>query len=260
MNQLQLLPRIPPAVARKLGHYVYVYVDPADESAFYIGKGQNGRALVHLKADERRRIFRRIRVIRAAGNEPRIDILSHGLPDAATALHIEAAAIELLGIDNLANAVRGWRSGDLGRAPLRDVVAHYTRKPPVFKEPAVLIRINKLYRCGMSEQALYDATRSAWRVRENQAEVKLAMAVFHGVVREVYRITGWLTAGTTFNTRYGGRRKNRPGRREFVGVIAEGSVRRRYLHKFVGDHFSFGNQNPVRYVFPTPAATRARRP
>ena len=42
------IPRIAPAVARKLGYYVYLYVNPIDESIFYVGKGKGGRALAHL--------------------------------------------------------------------------------------------------------------------------------------------------------------------------------------------------------------------
>ena len=66
MSSTALIPRIPPAVARKLGHYVYLYVDPTDDSVFYVGKGKNGRALAHLRADEKKRIAKRIRKIKAA--------------------------------------------------------------------------------------------------------------------------------------------------------------------------------------------------
>ncbi len=102
------MPRIPPAVAAKLGHYVYIYVDPRDNRAFYVGKGQNGRALSHLKS-ERGRMATRLRKLRASGVKPRVEILAHGLPDAATALRIEAAAIDLLDVP---------RRGTPGHTPL----------------------------------------------------------------------------------------------------------------------------------------------
>lgn len=70
-----IVPRIPPAVARKLGYYVYLYVSPVDGSVFYVGKGKNGRALAHMRADERKAIAKVIREIRATGEEPRIEIL-----------------------------------------------------------------------------------------------------------------------------------------------------------------------------------------
>ena len=44
----------------------------------------------------------------------RIDILRHGLTP-EEALVVESAAIDLLGLDDLANRVRGQHSRDLGR-------------------------------------------------------------------------------------------------------------------------------------------------
>jgi hypothetical protein len=65
-------------------------------------------------------------------------------------------------------------------------------------EPAMLFRISRTYRPGMSDAELYEATRGIWVVpgprRDN---AKYAMAVYQGVVREVYRIDGWYPAGTT---------------------------------------------------------------
>ncbi len=198
------VPRIAPAVGRKLGYYVYLYVDPTDGSVFYVGKGKNGRALAHLRADERKAITKRIRKIRASRQEPRIEILAHDLGSAEAALKVEAAAIDLLGISNLANVVRG-HGVKFGRLPLEEAVAHYTKRKANIREAAMLVRINKAYRYGLSDVELYDATRSAWRVGENRDRVDYALAVFEGVVREVYRITGWVAAGSTFNVRRNGK-------------------------------------------------------
>jgi hypothetical protein len=238
---------IPRAVAEKLGHYVYVYVNPLDDSVFYVGKGKGSRALSHLKADEKRRIHQHLKEIRAAGKEPRIDILAHSLPDSETALKIEAAAIDLVGIENLANRVRG-HGAKFGRMPIRELVAYYTRSPANIREPAILIRINQLYSFGMTDAELYDATRCAWNVGPRREKAQLAMAVYDGVVREVYQITSWLKGGTTFNARWNGRRHDRGKRWEFVGVIAEDKVRDRYRNRFVGDRFPPGAQNPIAYV------------
>ena len=58
-----------------------------------------------------------------------------------------------------------------------------------------LIRINELYRGGMNETELYDATRGIWKVGEERVKAKYAFAVFEGVIREVYEISQWLHAG-----------------------------------------------------------------
>lgn len=238
---------IPRAVASELGYYVYVYVNPIDETVFYVGKGKGGRALTHLRSAEKRRIQQHIGEIRAAGVEPRIDILAHSLPDAQTALKIEAAAIDLLGIDKLANAVRG-HGVKYGRMPVKQLVAHYDRRPAKISEPSLLIRINRLYRYGITDIELYDATRSAWVVGPQRSKVELAFAVYEGVIREVYRVTAWLPAGTTFNQYFQGRQHGRPGRWEFVGVVAEDAVRTRYYNRYVGHLFPRGAQNPIAYL------------
>lgn len=249
---LRNVPTIPPAVASKLGFYVYVYVNPLNDSVFYVGKGKGARALTHLDASpqEKRRIATLISEIRAQGVEPRIDILAHALPSNTAALQVETAAIDLLGVESLTNAARGWGSTKFGRRPLSELTAHYLRRPANIREPAILIRITKLYRFDMSDVELYDATRSAWKVGIKRERAELALAVFEGVVREVYAITAWLPGASTFNSvqadEAGEARRRR--RWEFVGTIAADDVRRRYINRYVGHLFTKGAQNPIAYV------------
>ena len=86
-------------------YYVYLLVDPRNNTVFYVGKEKGNRVLAHLKGNghAEREKAKIIQGIRADVQEPRIEILAHGLKDAATALRIEAAAIDLLGITNLTN-------------------------------------------------------------------------------------------------------------------------------------------------------------
>ncbi len=241
------IPAIPSSVAPKLGFYVYLYVDPRDESVFYVGKGRGARAVAHFRDENKKAVQDVLKELEAAGLEPRVELLAHGLTDGATALRVEAAAIDLIGVQALANAVRGHYT-KFGRAPLEEVVALYSQRKAEIKEPSLLIRINQLYRYGMSSAELYDATRSAWLVGERRDRVALAFAVYEGVVREVYRVTGWHPGGTTFNVRTAGRVADRPDRWEFVGVIAEPAVRDRYINRYVGHHFPPGAQNPIAYL------------
>ena len=245
---MRVFPDIPRAVRRKLGHYVYLYVNPLDNSIFYVGKGRGQRALAHLDNTDKREVAKIIRRIRKAGKEPLVEILAHGLPSEKVAFQVESAVIDALGVAGLANIVRGWRSRKLGRTPLRELVAQYTRKRASIREPSILIRISHAYEFGMTDSQLYDATRSGWKVGATRERAEYAFAVFEGVIKEVYRISSWVHAGTTFNHRYSGRAKTRPGRWEFVGVIAEEKVRRRYLDRFVGHLFSRGAANPISYV------------
>jgi len=80
--------QIRPEVADRLGFYVYLYVDPRDGKAFYVGKGQGSRALAHLSASAESRKVARLRELAEAGLEPRIDILAHALRDEETAFRI----------------------------------------------------------------------------------------------------------------------------------------------------------------------------
>ena len=57
-------------------------------------------------------------------------------------------------------------------------------------EPAMLIRINELFRDDISASELYDATRSSWKVSLDRANnVGYALSVYKGIVREVYLVT-----------------------------------------------------------------------
>lgn len=243
--------KIPAAVAEKLGYYVYLYVDPITDQIFYVGKGKGSRAFSHLDKNlaEKRAIKHRIQKIRDAGEEPRIELLAYCLDNEQVALQIESATIELLDIKNLDNKIKGFRGSKLSRMPLDQVIAHFNHKPVGIKEPAVLIRINQQYRYGITAQELYDATRSAWRISEDKrVKVQYAFSIFEGVIREVYKINGWFEGGSTFNNRYEGFDVNRDGRWEFVGVLADNKLRRKYINHYVGDYFKVNNQNPIFYV------------
>jgi len=116
-------------------------------------------------------------------------------------------------------------------------------EPVSVEHQAILITINQLYRTGMSNEELYEATRGVWRIGPRRNEAEYAMAVYQGIIREVYKIESWHPAGTyTYNTRPQ-KDVNVAGRWEFVGSIAY-DIRDYYVGHFVG----MGGQNPIKYA------------
>ena len=233
-----------PEVRRKLGHYVYLYIDPLSDEVFYVGKGVGDRAFSHLDDRSDSEKWKRIRSIRRAGREPSIELLAHGL-DGRTADRLEAAAIDVLDKQKLTNVVSGKGSGVYGRMTVEQVRAHYSGKEVKIKHPCILIRINRLFRYGLTPVELYDATRGIWRVGPEREKATFALAVFGGVVQEVYQITAWFRAGSTLSSREGDFKAR--GRWEFVGRLAPPEVRNRYRLKSVRRIFPQGAQNPIRY-------------
>jgi uncharacterized protein len=229
-----------------LKHYVYVYVDPTTDEIFYIGKGVGNRAFTHLARSDRSRTTAKIRALRRQGLAPRVDILVHGLPDDRTARKIESAVIDVVGVRQLTNEVRGVESTAFGRMEAGELSAAYSRRRVDVREPAMLIRISRRYRHGMTPIELYDVTRGVWRCGPDRAKARYAFAVFDGIVKEIYEIERWFPAGRTFSTR-NPRGVRNAARWEFVGRRAPERMRARYLNRSVQHHFR-GSQAPFVYV------------
>jgi uncharacterized protein len=229
-----------------LGQYVYLYLDPETKQPLYVGKGTGNRCFTHLQRPDGPLSMSLARIKRL-GLQPRIDILKYGLSD-QEALLVEQTAIDLIGITSLANRVRGHGSKHGSRANVDDLLMELDAEPVVVAHSCVLINIAKNYREGMSPQDLYDATRCAWKVNP-QRKPHFALSVFRGVVREVFEIVEWHDGGSTMKSSdRDGRPHARPGRKEFVGRIADDAVRNRYVGKSVQKYLPRGTQNPIRYV------------
>jgi uncharacterized protein len=237
--------RIPAAVAAKLEAYVYLLVDPRDGQVFYVGKGRGQRCLDHLNILDDSSKSTQIRDIRAAGLEPRIDILVHGLDD-DSALRVEASVIDVLKLETLTNRVRG-HGVEIGRARLQDVIDVYSSEPVTILEPTLLIRINQLYRFDMTPTALYDATRGVWKIGPRREQAKYACAVYQGIVREMYEILAWFPGGSTMNSRPH-ENVHAPDRWEFIGNLAPDGIRRKYVGQSVAASFPKNTQNPFVYI------------
>jgi hypothetical protein len=112
-------------------------------------------------------------------------------------------------------------------------------------ERALLIRINQRYYDGISAAELYDVTRGVWRKNRKFEDAEIALAVYKGEVKVVYRIEAWHIAGTTPYQTRGYDDVYDPDRVEFTGKVAEPSIRRKYLGQSVKKYFKYGNRSPV---------------
>ena len=251
---------LPAEVAERIGpYYVYVLVDPRDDSIFYVGKGTGGRLLAHgdealLRtgpAGQSGKVAR-IREIREAGLEPRIDVVRHGL-DEDQAFHVEGALID--GVDGLTNVVRGHGTAQ-GRLSLDELKRRYGATPvPDGAPPALCIRLGawrdqveeietgtfregRGFREDMTPEQLVDSTRAWWaNISPSEVErrgVRHAVAVHRGITRGVMEIGTWIQRGH---------------RRAFSAVaVTEGPVYDVWvgpLGRFV--EFKPGSQSPVTY-------------
>ncbi len=109
-------------------------------------------------------------------------------------------------------------------------------------DPVMLIRINRLYRPGISSDDLYEVTRRAWKVGTRREAARIACAVFEGVVREVYEIGEWGKALPREGESWKGQRW------EFLGKIADEPIRSKYLGRSVKPYLTRGARNPITYA------------
>ena len=241
-----MLSHFPEGVAEQIGWYVYLYLDPRDGVIFYVGKGEGDRVFAHLEEQSDSQKAHRIKEIRNAGFEPRLEILRHNLPDENAAYLLESAVIDLLGIPPLTNRVKGHDSGAFGRMTIAQIVGEYNLGNAEIDDPVLLIRINQNFRHGMSAIELYDNTRGIWKLGERREAARYALAVYRGVVREVFRIESWHPAGSTPYTERDEDLTD-SAKWEFVGEVAAEEIRQKYLFKSVKDYFPFGFAGSVKY-------------
>ena len=240
-----MITKFPPSILAELKHYVYIYSHPITGEVFYVGKGKGNRVFAHLKDESESDKTKFIKRLKEEKLEPKIEILIHGLETEETALRVEAAMIDLLGRDNLTNIQKGYKSRTYGRLNIRQIISMYQREPIEVNDKAIGIRINSLYYPTIPRHELYDVTRSQWRISLKRAEqVDFAFAVYQGIIYEVYRVSSWHDAGSTFNSRIDDKIE---GRYEFIGDIAPEDIRSKYLYKSIAHYFKRGNANPIYY-------------
>lgn len=116
--------------------------------------------------------------------------------------------------------------------------------------PALLIRISREWRGGLSQEQLYERVRRYWRIRPERRATppQLAYGVGDGVIRAVFAITGWETYDMAVEAKRSDRLDLSPhGRGERIGFVGEWCDDLAYL---VGARLVDPpkGQNPVTYL------------
>lgn len=223
-------------------YYVYAFYDINDLSKkpFYIGKGKSARCLDHIKNPDDSPKSARIKEL-LASNSLGIDILRHGM-DEPTAKLVEATCIDLLGVGELTNKVRG-SSSLMGRITI-DALQHLLLKEETEIAPehaGLAFLLNSTYKSGMSPLELYEATRGTWKNVPKDDRLNFAYATYGGLIMEVYEIQCWVKAGSQ---QYFTRVMNKDPetkRVEFVGRIAAKEIRELYVGKLIKKSRSHGS-------------------
>lgn len=187
--------RITPAIAERLGCYVYVFrrhkdLDPK-QPVIYIGKGSGSRSETHLDGSHNEGLDREIQRVRAAGKNPdeMIEIIRFGLKE-GDAQSLESVLIDhYWGSEHLLNEKRERLPGDEGGAFLQ-IVEELRGKPATIREPGVLVWINEFWERGMSEPDLQKYSRGYWRPLSEDVRhrAKYLFAAAGGVIRGAWKI------------------------------------------------------------------------
>jgi hypothetical protein len=173
----------------------------------------------------------------------RYELLRFGLTS-KEAFEVEAAAIQLLGLKELLNAIAGHHVQTCGRMSV-DVAASLFDAPPAppITEPTLLIKIPQLWYPGIPEEELLEVTTGWWVLSARRRHARYAVAVQHQVIRQVYEITdgtwrlqgpgdrGWTATG---KPRWG-----------FDGTIAADMAQ--YRNTSVRHLYKKGEASPVKY-------------
>jgi hypothetical protein len=231
---------VTPLTNENLGHYVYTLIDPRSKKVFYVGKGSGSRIYAHVAGQISGKVRLTpknliIKEILDSGLQVSHEVVRHGLTE-DQALLVEATLIDVYGRENLTNEVDGHHTDIYGKRTIEELELQYGAKELVPKHNLLLIRINRAYKRGMGEKALYEATRKHWKIGKRAESFPYVCCVYDGIVREVYEVKEWYDSVEV------------PGRREFTGKKAVPEIRDHYYHTSVKHLMKQGAQSPYLYV------------
>lgn len=239
---------------KALGYYVYMLIDPRDDKPFYIGKGKNNRVFDHIQGaiknpNDNRDKYDKIREI--GPDKVKHVILTHGLASEAEAYRLEALYIDLMKYVGfpLANEVSGHHIEQSGIMTADEITRMYNaERLDRIGDDCIVININAMYNRADGPEAIYKATKEAWKIGKNRLPyIKYVLSEYRGLIIEVFKVKEW----------YGVKRISHPKDKTkqgkeytaygFIGEIAEEEVRKLYMNKSIADRKIQGRANPISY-------------
>lgn len=241
-----------------LGHYVYVLIDPLDDSIFYVGKGTGNRVFNHVNAVAKgecskntpkiERIEEILNRSDETVNRVRHCIVHHGLTN-EHALLVESVLIDLLHHNTKFNlqdsALTNVQSGldsNRGIRTTEELETFYNAEDAQFgpKEKVLALNISNI-NCNIDERI-----KRYWVVdiaKASQADYILAS--YKGFVVGVYKDVKWSPVGKKY---------------EFEHTrVCNGEFYDRVFHKKLPQRKG-GQQNPVWYIHGWNTKEEGKRP
>lgn len=230
----------------ELHYYVYVLVDPRDNTIFYVGKGIGNRifAHVHCSLDETLESDKLniIRNITTSGNSVKHFIVRHGLTENEAFL-VESVLIDFLSypsfmsVRKISNIQAGHQQRFKGIKTVDELEALYACKPikvEDIRHNLMAININKTYRLKTEYHPnIYEATRKSWKVNEHRLnDIDYVLSEYKGIVRAIFKPERWIKDGNRW---------------QFEGVeVHDHELTDLYLNKYLPERKK-GSMSPVRY-------------
>ncbi len=159
---------------QKLNYYVYLLIDPNTDEPFYVGKGVENRVFAHvncaLDTETENDKYDEIRRIQNEGNQVKHVIVRHGLSN-ETALEIESSLIDTFKfIPQFSKFIKGNIQGGVasierGFMSTDEIKRLYNAvELNEIGDDCIIININRTYKRGLGEDAIYKATKETWKI------------------------------------------------------------------------------------------------
>jgi hypothetical protein len=244
---------------QELKCYVYFLKDPLEKTPFYVGKGTNNRVFEHLdcviKDEGKSDKLDKIREIIQRENDNVVEhiIIRHGLTEKEAYL-VEASMIDFLEYLNtgLTNIQGGHHSIEKGLMTSDEIIRYYNAEPlKTMGDDCIIININRSYKRGIDDKAIYNATKASWTIKKDRLVdkegnniINYVLSEYHGLIVEVFKVSKWYEEERGFGSKaksYGKTKKCM----SFEGEVAPENIRKQYINKSITK--KKGEANIIKY-------------